>query len=51
MQAKTGAERVFGHSYGGFVALQTARRAAVFRHVAVYEPAVVLDCAPGTGLA
>ena len=46
VQAKTGAERVFGHSYGGFVALQTVRHAAVFREVAVYEPAVVLDGAP-----
>ena len=46
VQAETGADRVFGHSYGGLVALQTARRAAVFRQVAVYEPAVVLDGAP-----
>ena len=46
VRAEIGAERVFGHSYGGFVALQTARRAAVFRRVAVYEPAVVLDGAP-----
>ena len=46
VQAETSAERVFGHSYGGFAALQTARRAAVFRQVAVYEPAVVLDGAP-----
>jgi len=46
LQAETGAERVFGHSCGGFAALQTARRASVFRQVAVYEPAVVLDGAP-----
>ena len=46
MRAEIGAERVFGHSYGGFVALQTARRAAAFRQIAVYEPAVVLDGAP-----
>ena len=46
VQAQTGAERVFGHSYGGFAALQTARRAGVFRQVAVYEPAVVLDGSP-----
>ena len=46
VQAETSAERVFGYSYGGFAALQTARRAAVFRQVAVYEPAVVLDGAP-----
>ena len=46
VQAETGADRMFGHSYGGLVALQTARRAAVFRRIAVYEPAVVLDGAP-----
>ena len=46
VRAETGADRVFGHSYGGLVALQTARHAAVFRQVAVYEPAVVLDGAP-----
>ena len=46
VQAQTGAQHLFGHSYGGLVALQTARRAAVFRRVAVYEPAVVLDGAP-----
>ena len=46
VQAETGAERAFGHSYGGFAALQTARRAAVFAQVAVYEPAVVLDGTP-----
>jgi pimeloyl-ACP methyl ester carboxylesterase len=46
LQAETGADGVFAHSYGGFVALQTARRTAVFRQVAVYEPAVVLDGSP-----
>ncbi len=46
VHADTGAELVFGHSYGGFAALQTARRAAVFRQIAVYEPAIVLDGAP-----
>jgi pimeloyl-ACP methyl ester carboxylesterase len=46
VRADTGAERVFGHSYGGFVALHTTRRAAVFRQVAVYEPAVMLDGSP-----
>ncbi len=43
VQAQTSAERVFGHSYGGLIALQSARRAAIFRQVAVYEPGVVLD--------
>ena len=46
VQADTGAELAFGHSYGGFAALQTARRASVFRQIAVYEPAVVLDGSP-----
>jgi pimeloyl-ACP methyl ester carboxylesterase len=46
VQNETGAERVFGHSYGGLVALQTARRTAAFRQVAVYEPAVALDSSP-----
>ncbi len=46
VQAETGADRVFGHSYGGLVALQTARRTAVFRQIAVYEPAVALDGSP-----
>lgn len=40
VQAKTGARLVFGHSYGGLVALETARTAAVFERIAVYEPGV-----------
>lgn len=40
VQAATGATAVFGHSYGGFVALEAARRTAIFSHVAVYEPGV-----------
>ncbi len=40
IQAATGATAVFGHSYGGFVALEAARRTAVFSHLAVYEPGV-----------
>jgi len=38
--AATGAARLFGHSYGGLVALQAAARGDVFDQVAVYEPAV-----------
>jgi pimeloyl-ACP methyl ester carboxylesterase len=34
---------VFGHSYGGLVALQAARRSTRIRHLAVYEPAVSVD--------
>jgi pimeloyl-ACP methyl ester carboxylesterase len=41
--AATGAEAVFGHSFGGLVALETARRTDVFSRVAVYEPGVSLD--------
>lgn len=40
VQAATGATAVFGHSYGGFIALEAARRTAVFSHIAVYEPGV-----------
>ncbi len=40
VQASTGATAVFGHSFGGLVALETARRSAVFSQVAVYEPGV-----------
>jgi pimeloyl-ACP methyl ester carboxylesterase len=40
VQSHTGAERVFGHSYGGFVVLETARRSPVFGRLAVYEPGV-----------
>ena len=40
VQAATGATVVFGHSYGGFVALETARRTSEFSHVVVYDPGV-----------
>ena len=40
VQAATGATRVFGHSYGALVALQTAARSDAFAQVAVYEPGV-----------
>jgi predicted alpha/beta superfamily hydrolase len=30
----------FGHSFGGLVVLETARRQPVFREVFVYEPGV-----------
>lgn len=40
VQAATGATAVFGHSYGGFVALEAARRTSVFLDVVVYEPGV-----------
>jgi pimeloyl-ACP methyl ester carboxylesterase len=42
VQAATGADAVFGHSFGGLVALETARRTDAFSKVAVYEPGVSL---------
>ena len=41
--AQTNAARVFGHSFGGLVALETAKRSSALRQVAVYEPAVWVD--------
>jgi pimeloyl-ACP methyl ester carboxylesterase len=43
VQVSTGAERVFGHSYGGFVTLETARRTNRLRRIAVYEPGLSID--------
>ena len=40
VQARTEARIVFGHSFGGLVALETARRSAGFTDVIVYEPGV-----------
>jgi pimeloyl-ACP methyl ester carboxylesterase len=40
VQARTAATIVFGHSYGGLVALEAARRSSVFSDVVVYEPGV-----------
>jgi pimeloyl-ACP methyl ester carboxylesterase len=40
VQAATGAAAVFGHSYGGLIALEAARHSAVFSQVIVYEPGV-----------
>lgn len=40
VQEATAATAVVGHSYGGLVALEAARRRSVFSHVAVYEPGV-----------
>jgi pimeloyl-ACP methyl ester carboxylesterase len=38
--AATGAVAAFGHSFGGLVVLETARRQPVFHEVFVYEPGV-----------
>lgn len=40
--ARTGATAVFGHSFGGLVVLETARRQPVFDRLFVYEPGVPL---------
>jgi len=40
VQAQTHATTLFGHSYGGLIALEAARRSELFTNVAVYEPGV-----------
>lgn len=40
VQEQTDATILFGHSYGGLVALEAARRSAVFADVVAYEPGV-----------
>jgi pimeloyl-ACP methyl ester carboxylesterase len=42
VQTATGAAAVFGHSYGGLIALEAARLSSAFSDVAVYEPGVSL---------
>jgi pimeloyl-ACP methyl ester carboxylesterase len=43
LQRHTGATLVFGHGYGGLIALETARRWNVFRKITVYEPGLSID--------
>jgi pimeloyl-ACP methyl ester carboxylesterase len=43
LQRETQASCLFGHSYGGLIALEAARNNALVRKVAVYEPAVSVD--------
>jgi pimeloyl-ACP methyl ester carboxylesterase len=43
IQARTGARLIFGHSYGGFVALRAACGGAEFDAVAVYEPGLSIN--------
>lgn len=40
--AATGAATVFGHSFGGLVALETARRHGTFAEMFVYDPGIPL---------
>ena len=47
--AATGATRVFGHSYGGLVALETAKRTPAVTRLAVYEPGVSVGGSISTG--
>ena len=51
IQSHTGARTAFGHSYGGLICLETARRSTVFDRLAVYEPGVSVDgCFSGVWL-
>jgi pimeloyl-ACP methyl ester carboxylesterase len=43
VRARTGARLIFGHSFGGLVALRAACGSAAFDAVAVYEPGVSVD--------
>jgi pimeloyl-ACP methyl ester carboxylesterase len=43
LQQHTGALYLFGHSYGGLIALETARTSEVFTKLALYEPGVSID--------
>jgi pimeloyl-ACP methyl ester carboxylesterase len=43
VQEATGATLLFGHSFGGLVALETAMRAPSFTALAVYEPGVSIN--------
>ena len=43
VQAATSAKLLIGHSFGGFIALEAARRSNVFEQLAVYEPGVSID--------
>jgi pimeloyl-ACP methyl ester carboxylesterase len=43
VQARTHAKIIFGHSYGGLVALEAARQSTVFSDVVAYEPGVSVD--------
>lgn len=45
----TGATSVFGHSFGGLVALETARRDPIFDEVFVYDPGIPLRGRFSTG--
>jgi len=46
--AQTGAQRVFGVSSGGVIALEAALRLPAIHKVAVYEPALIINGSPST---
>ena len=51
IQRRTGARAAFGHSYGGLICLEAARRSTAFDRLAVYEPGVSVDgCISGAWL-
>jgi pimeloyl-ACP methyl ester carboxylesterase len=43
LHRETGASLLVGHSYGGLIALEVARRHNAFTKIAVYEPGVSID--------
>lgn len=43
LQRHTGATLLVGHSFGGLVALEVARRTPIFTKIALYEPGVSID--------
>ncbi len=43
LQRLTGATYLFGHSYGGFIALEAAKKNKAFAKIAVYEPGISVD--------
>jgi pimeloyl-ACP methyl ester carboxylesterase len=43
VRTRTGARLIFGHSYGGLIALQAARATTAYDAVAVYEPGLSVD--------
>jgi pimeloyl-ACP methyl ester carboxylesterase len=43
IQAGTGAQYAFGHSFGGFLLLEAARTNHMLKKIAVYEPGVSID--------
>ena len=43
LQEKTGAEYIFGHSFGGFVTLEVARTNLNLKKIALYEPGISIE--------